>query len=99
MDACLMSNLEVAYQMQPYVRYIAASEETEPNEGWPYEEVLRRVVNQPTLATADFAAHIVEAYVQSYITRGYTGGVTQAALDLAYLPGTGRAGRSVGRCT
>ena len=86
MDACLMSNLEVAYQMQPYVRYIAASEETEPNQGWPYEEVLRRVVDQPTLATADFAAHIVKAYVQSYITRGYTEGVTQAALDLAYLP-------------
>jgi len=35
MDACLMSNLEVAYQAAPYVNYIIASEEEEPNEGWP----------------------------------------------------------------
>ncbi len=85
MDACLMSNLEVACQAQPFVRTIVASEESEPNEGWPYEAVLRRLTDQPDLSTADFAAHIVFAYVQSYRDMRYPGAVTQAALDLAQM--------------
>ncbi len=85
MDACLMSNLEVAYQAKPFVRTIVASEESEPNDGWPYEAVLSRLAADPALSAVDFAAHIVHAYVQSYIDRGYSGDVTQAALDLSQL--------------
>lgn len=83
MDACLMSNLEVAYQARPYVRYIVASEESEPNDGWPYDAVLRKLVEEPDLTTADLAAHIVNAYIKSYVDRGYTGPVTQSAFDLS----------------
>ena len=85
MDACLMSNLEVAYQAQPYVNYVVASEESEPNEGWPYEMVLPKLVANPGLSAADFACHIVQAYVQSYRDMGYSGDVTQAALDLGQI--------------
>ena len=66
MDACLMSNLEVAYQTKSYARYLVASEEEEPNSGWPYDKVLTKLVENPDMATGDFAAHIVDAYVQSY---------------------------------
>ena len=59
MDACLMSNLEVAYEAQPYVSYVVASEESEPNQGWPYEMVLPKLVADPSLPAADFAGHIV----------------------------------------
>jgi len=85
MDACLMSNLEVAYQVRPYVNYIVASEESEPNEGWPYETVLSKLVANPGLTPADFASHVVHAYVQSYVDMHYSGDVTQAALDLSQL--------------
>jgi len=85
MDACLMSNLEVAYQSRPYVKYIVASEENEPNDGWPYDRVLRYLVDHPGAPTADLAAQIVQAYVQSYVDRNYPGDVTQAALDLAQI--------------
>jgi hypothetical protein len=85
MDACLMSNLEVAYQARKYVDYIVASEESEPNDGWPYDAVLGKLVAQPTISSAELAKHIVEAYVQSYIDRGYTGAVTQSALDLSQM--------------
>lgn len=83
MDACLMSNLEVAYQARLYVKYIVASEENEPNDGWPYDAVLRKLVENPHLRTPDLAAHIVSAYIKSYVDRGYTGPVTQSALDLS----------------
>ena len=81
MDACLMSNLEVAYQVRDRVRYIVASEESEPNEGWPYDRVLRTLVNDPRLGTAELASKIVRAYIQSYARRRYSGDVTQSALD------------------
>lgn len=80
MDACLMSNLEVAYQAREYVKYIVASEENEPFDGWPYTAVLEKLADNPGMATADFAAHIVNAYIDSYANKTYT--VTQAALDV-----------------
>jgi hypothetical protein len=82
MDACLMSNLEVAYQAWPYVRYITASEESEPNDGWPYNDILGRLVANPAMPTAELATHIVADYIQFYESTGYTGDVTQAALSL-----------------
>jgi hypothetical protein len=85
MDACLMSNLEVAYQVRDHVRCIVASEENEPADGWPYDRVLGRLAADPGMTTADFARHIVSDYVAWYQERGHTGGVTQAAIDLARL--------------
>ena len=85
MDACLMANLEVAYQVQPYVQYIVASEELEPNEGWPYDEVLRATTENPDMPTPELASHIVAAYVKSYVDRRYGSPVTQAALNPAHI--------------
>ena len=48
---------------------------------------------QPRPAAAEFASHIVHAYVQSYVDMKYSGDVTQAALDLAQI---GRAQDGVG---
>lgn len=81
MDACLMSNMEVAYQVRDYVRFIVASEENEPFDGWPYNTILEKLVEEPDTTTADFAAHIVDAYITSYASKNYT--VTQSALDLS----------------
>ncbi|MBE5789188.1 MAG: hypothetical protein E7325_05960 [Clostridiales bacterium] len=35
-DACLMSSLEIAWQLTPYADYMIASQETEPAFGWNY---------------------------------------------------------------
>ena len=35
-DACLMSSVEVACAVAPYARYMIASQETEPAQGWNY---------------------------------------------------------------
>ena len=83
MDACLMSNLEVAYQARGFVRCIVASEENEPNDGWPYDVVLGGLAADPDQDAPDLAKHIVASYVRSYADRNYTGPVTQAALDVS----------------
>ncbi|MBM4430153.1 MAG: hypothetical protein FJ026_07370, partial [Chloroflexi bacterium] len=68
-----------------YARYLVASEESEPNEGWPYTAVLRKWVARPQATTAELAKHIVEAYIKSYVDAGCSGPVTQSALDLSRL--------------
>lgn len=83
MDACLMSNLEVAYQARGFVRCIVASEENEPNDGWPYDAVLSGLAADPDQDAPDLAKQIVAGYVRSYAERNYTGPVTQAALDVS----------------
>jgi hypothetical protein len=85
MDACLMSNLEVAYQVKDDVKFIVASEENEPNNGWAYDRVAAKLVEYPEIDTQNLASHIVSSYVQYYKDTGYTGPVTQSALDLAQI--------------
>ena len=85
MDACLMSNIEVAYQVRDHVRYIVASEENEPAEGWPYDRILSRLAANPGMTAAELARNIVADYVDWYRDRDTAEDITQAALDLSRL--------------
>jgi len=85
MDACLMSNLEVAYQVRKHVRYIVASEENEPGDGWPYNRILGRLVADPEISTAEFACSIVSDYIDSYTEFHFGDIVTQTAYDLSKI--------------
>lgn len=83
MDACLMSNHEVAYEAAEHVRYVVASEDLEPGDGWPYTEILRRLVDDPKMDGAGLGAAVVEEYVRSYSGTSET--VTQCAVDVARM--------------
>ena len=85
MDACLMSNLEVAYQVRNHVCYVVASEENEPGDGWPYDRILGRLVADPTMTPVDLAKIIVTDYIAWYKERNLGDVVTQAAMDLSKL--------------
>jgi hypothetical protein len=85
MDACMMNDLEVAYQAQPYASYLVASEESEPGDGWPYDLVLRQLVDRPDMTPEELGKLIVTSYAQYYRDTHYSSAVTQAALDLARL--------------
>jgi hypothetical protein len=85
MDACLMSNLEVAYQLRKHVRYIVASEENEPGDGWPYDRILGRLVAEPDIATSNFAVSIVTDYIEWYQENHLSPTVTQTAYDLSRI--------------
>ncbi len=83
MDACLMSNFEVAYELRDAARYMVASVENEPNNGWPYDRVLKALTDDPDIETADLARTIVTEYLASYRDINHAGDVTQCAVDLA----------------
>ncbi len=87
MDACLMNNLEVAYQVAPNVSYLVASEDLEPNDGWPYDTILQKLVDKPDMTPAELGTVVVEEYLKSYEDFVASGdsNVTQAAVDLSAI--------------
>ncbi len=67
MDACLMQMMEVAYEVRESVKYICASEETEPGDGWPYDLLLAPLYKNPSMGSEALVKLIPEAYFQYYL--------------------------------
>jgi hypothetical protein len=94
MDACLMSSIEVAYQAKDHVRYLVASEGVEPDTGWPYAELLKRLSEGPQQPADGLVSSIVTAYVQSCRGSGTPVPATLSALNLARI---GQLTRALGQ--
>ncbi len=93
-DACLMSMVEVAYQMHGLCRVFVGSQEVEPATGWPYHDVLRRLAADPAQPTDALGRAIVDAYVD-HADRGHATAagafrpdhlLTQSAVRVDRLP-------------
>jgi hypothetical protein len=95
MDACLMSNLEVAYEVAPYVSYLVSSEEEEPGDGWPYNTVLKAFNNKPGASPAHLTSAVVKAYIDFYKKAGQSG-VTQSAFALEKIENTAKSVDALG---
>jgi hypothetical protein len=80
-DACLMQMIEVAYQIESSVTdvpdYMVGSEDSEWNDGWPYDDILNNLTLSPTMSAATLGETIVHDYVNS--------GPTNATLSLIDL--------------
>ena len=84
MDACLMANLEVAYQVRKSVSYLVASEELVPGESWPYDVIFGELRANPNRSARDLAASSVQHYFGYYADHPQAvGDVTKVALDLS----------------
>jgi len=81
MDACLMTMLEVAWQLRDSVEFIVGSEIEEPSDGWPYTEILNFLTAYPRRKTHIVAKEVVRQYIASYEDSGDT--VTQSAINAA----------------
>lgn len=83
-DACLMQMIEVAYAVKDHCDYLIASQETEPGEGWCYDDIGKAW--KKGLKPAQLASLIVEKYAASY--EGGSAGsssTTQSALVCAKI--------------
>ena len=81
MDACSMAMIEVAYQIKDYADILVTSEESEPNDGWPYDTILGELSGNPLISPEQLSADIVDKYIYSYPFEE----VTQSAIDLSYI--------------
>lgn len=68
-DACLMANLEVCHELYGYGRYLAASEESEPGDGWDHTEWLNAFAQNGPTNGAKIAMGIADSYTDYYMTR------------------------------
>jgi len=77
-DACLMGAVEVHYQLKDCtnLQAIIASEEVEPGDGYPYNDILGWLQSNPSSSPTDLAQQIVIKYDNSY-SSGYD--ITQSA--------------------
>src|SRR5262249_31403284 len=82
LDACLMTMLEVAYQLRDHVRVLVGSEEVEPGEGWPHAAILGDLTARPAMTPRELAITIVRRYAESYDDGP---DATQSAIDLGKL--------------
>ena len=86
MDACLMTMLEVAYQIRDHALILVGSEESEPGEGWPYDRILADLARSPRMDGEALSKTIVNRYIDSYDKGApFSPSVTQAAVDLSKL--------------
>jgi hypothetical protein len=77
-DACLMGMAEIDSQIDGYCKERAASEETEPGAGIPYNTILADLVADPAMDESRLGATIVDRYHASY-----PDGQEYSAVDLA----------------
>jgi hypothetical protein len=83
MDACLMTMLEVAYQLRDHAEVLVGSEAVEPGPGWPHASILADLTKNPTMTAPELGTVIVQRYVESYRHGGQE--ATQSAIDLSRL--------------
>lgn len=63
-DACFMSTVEVAYNLEPYADYLIASAEIEPFAGWYYTNWLNQLSNNTSIDTVELAKIIIDDFVE-----------------------------------
>jgi hypothetical protein len=65
-DACLMANTEVAYQLRGLVDWMAASEQTEPGDGWAYREAFKALAAKSSQDAKTLGKAIVHSFGDAY---------------------------------
>jgi hypothetical protein len=69
-DACLMGQLEVAYEIRDTTDLVVFSEESVPLTGFPYEDILLNLTSYPETTPKALASSMVYYYVTAYDVGG-----------------------------
>ena len=83
-DACLMQMAEVVYEIKDYAPYIVGSEETEPGDGYTYNDLLGPLAARPAMTPSDLGKLAVDAYGNHYDGKGE--GYTQSYVQSSAVP-------------
>lgn len=87
-DACVMAMVETAYQLRNEAAFMVASEENEPGDGWPYNELLPWITTNPATSAARACSAAVLTYADYWAANSYTPdeyGQTLSAINLAQI--------------
>lgn len=93
-DACLMAQLEVAYELRDRVSILVASEQNEPGEGWPYHLVLPALHHPMGLSPEALGIHIAKTYInhwRPHVNENHDLPLTQSVLRLEAIEDLAKA--------
>lgn len=84
-DTCLMATVDVAAVFQNFAKYLVASEEVEPGNGWLYSGWLAELARNPAMGGADLGMSICNTYYDGCEAVGTEGQTTLSVTDLTRL--------------
>jgi hypothetical protein len=86
MDVCLMSMIEVGYQVKGSVDYLVSSQAPASAFGWDYSGVLRPM-SEHTLTPLQVVDNIISSYKAFYSTANITNAYSQSGIEISKLDG------------
>ncbi len=84
-DTCLMATVDTAYTFCDLSRYLVASEETEPANGWYYTRWLQALADDTSMDGAALGRVICDAYYEGCQAVGTEDGATLSLTDLSEI--------------
>ena len=84
-DTCLMATIDVAAVFQNFSKYLVASEEVEPGNGWLYSGWLGELAADPTMEGDDLGIAICNTYYEGCEAAGTQDQTTLSVTDLTKL--------------
>lgn len=84
-DTCLMATIDVAAVFQNFSKYLVASEEVEPGNGWLYSGWLGALAKDPTMEGAELGTAICNTYYEGCEAVGTQDQTTLSVTDLTKL--------------
>ena len=85
-DACLMGQLEVYRALVPYTKYVLASEEVIPGNGWEYTVPFTKLIQNPTMDAQELGTIIIDDYMAYYAGPGHRTQVDLGLIDESKVP-------------
>lgn len=95
-DACLMAAYDVANTLHGLSRYMVASEELEPGNGWYYTGWVKALGENPAMGGAGLGQAICDSYMKGCQKEGTEEAATLSCVDLSKLPALRTAYESFG---
>lgn len=84
-DTCLMATVDVAYTFSDFARYLVASEETEPANGWYYSRWVGALAENSSMDGAALGKVICDAYYEGCEEVGTQDNTTLSLTDLTKI--------------
>ena len=71
MDCCIMANVETCYALAPYCKYALLSEDFESGLGWSYTKWMKKLEEEPGMATPLLGKYIIDSIIEDNETQQY----------------------------
>lgn len=82
-DTCLMATVDVAYTFSDIGKYLVASQEVEPGNGWYYSGWMGAIAKNPAIEPLSLAKVICDSYVEGCKEVGTESNITLSVTDLS----------------